>query len=109
MGAKYIARHGAMRFLGEYEADGEATYARGQRVVLRTERGLEVGEVLCPATAPAMQLLVEPTRGHIARFLSDADEPDLLRIHELEVQEFGTCNRFIAQRSLQMELVDVEH
>jgi len=109
MGAKYIVRHGAMRFLGEYEADGEATYTRGQMVVVRSERGHEVGEVLCPGTPQAVQLLAEPTRGQIVRCLSDADDPDHRRIHEAEIRAFDTCIRFIAQRSLQMELVDVEH
>jgi len=109
MGAKYIARHGAMRFLGEYEAEGEGTYARGQTVVVRSERGLEIGEVLCPATPQALQLLVEPTRGQIVRQVADADAPDLERIHQVELQAFETCNSFIAQRKLQMELVDIEH
>jgi cell fate regulator YaaT (PSP1 superfamily) len=64
---------------------------------------------LCDATPQAVQLLAEPTRGQIVRRLTDADDPERLRIHEAEIQEFETCKRFIAQRSLQMELVDVEH
>jgi cell fate regulator YaaT (PSP1 superfamily) len=109
MGAKYIARHGVMRFLGEYEAMGDALYARGQEVVVRSERGLEIGHVLCEATAQAVQLLAEPTRGQIIRGLTDADRTDLDRVRNTEVGEFETCKRFIAQRKLQMELVDVEH
>jgi cell fate regulator YaaT (PSP1 superfamily) len=109
MGAKYIARHGAMRFLGEYEAEGETPYARGQRVVVRSERGLELGEVLCPATAQAVQLLAEPTHGQIVRPLTAEDESVLARLQQTEQSAFETCNRFIEQRKLQMELVDVEH
>jgi cell fate regulator YaaT (PSP1 superfamily) len=109
MGAKYIARHGAMRFLGEYEADGDTAYARGEAVIVRSERGLEVGEVLCPATPSAVQLLAEPTGGHIVRRITDDDRHDVDRVHQTELKAFDTCNRFIAQRSLPMELVDVEH
>jgi cell fate regulator YaaT (PSP1 superfamily) len=109
MGARYITRHGAMRFLGEYEAEGEASYARGQKAILRSERGLEIGEVLLEATPRAVELLTEPTRGQIVRPVTDADEPTIERIHQNEVHAFETCNRFVAQRSLQMELVDVEH
>jgi cell fate regulator YaaT (PSP1 superfamily) len=109
MGAKYITRHGAMRFLGEYEAEGEATYARGQKTVVRSERGLEVGEILLDATPQAVELLTEPTHGHIVRPLTEADEPALERMHQNEMHAFETCSRFVAQRSLQMELVDVEH
>src|SRR5260370_20725301 len=43
--SKYIVRHGAMRFLGEYEA-GEATaHLRDDQVVLRSDRGLAVSQV----------------------------------------------------------------
>ena len=39
MSANYIVRHGAMRFLGEYEPAAGALHPRGQHVILRTERG----------------------------------------------------------------------
>jgi cell fate regulator YaaT (PSP1 superfamily) len=109
MGAKHIARHGVMRFLGEYEAAGNAAYTRGQDVLLRSDRGVEIGCLLCEATPQALELLAEPTRGQIIRPLTEADHAELDRIRKAEVGEFETCNRFIADRKLQMELVDVEH
>src|SRR5262249_27006370 len=72
-------------------------------------RGLEIGEVLCPATAQAVLLIAEPTRGQIVRPLSDADQTELGRIRQTEQREFASCLEFIRQRKLQMELVDVEH
>jgi cell fate regulator YaaT (PSP1 superfamily) len=107
MTASYITRHGAMRFLGNFEA--AAAYGRGQRVVLRTERGLEAGEVLCEATAQALKLLADPTRGQILRRMTEDDLTRAAGLRDAEAQEFQTCKRFIAQRKLQMELVDVEH
>ena len=77
MGTKYITRHGLMRFLGEAEAAEGARYARGQRVVLRTDRGQELGEVLCEAHPKAVELIAEPAHGQILRPLTDADEPEL--------------------------------
>jgi cell fate regulator YaaT (PSP1 superfamily) len=109
MVATYIARHGAMRFLGEYEAVGEASYERGQAVIVRSERGLEIGEVLCPATAQAVLLISEPTRGQIVRVMSEDDCSQAQRLRQAELQEFQRCNEFIRERSMQMELVDVEH
>jgi cell fate regulator YaaT (PSP1 superfamily) len=97
-----------MRFLGQYEADGDVTYLRGQAVIVRSDRGLEVGEVLCEATPLAVQLLAEPTHGQIVRCLTDADDPEVDRIRQAEVKAFETCNRFVSQRKLAMELVDVE-
>jgi cell fate regulator YaaT (PSP1 superfamily) len=109
MAATYITRHGSMRYLGEFEATEDMTYTRGQNIVLRSERGLEVGEVLCEATPGALQLITEPTKGQIVRVLSAEDRQQISQLKECETQEFDTCRRFIGQRSLQMELVDVEH
>jgi len=109
MAAKYIIRHGSMRFLGEYEAGEGESYARADEVVVRSERGLEVGQVLCPASPRALELLAEPTRGRILRRLTEEDRAALDRLRALEAEEMAGCQRFVTQRRLQMELVDVEH
>src|SRR5437016_5734686 len=109
VGAKYIVRHGTMRFLGEFEAAGEAVHRRGDQVIVRSERGLEVGEVMCETSPRAMELITEPTRGQITRLMSTEDEAQLENLRANEQQEMDTCCRIIAQRQLQMELVDVEH
>jgi cell fate regulator YaaT (PSP1 superfamily) len=98
-----------MRYLGEFEASENLAYQRGQAVVVRSDRGLEVGEVLCEATPRALQLIAEATHGQIVRVLTADDRQELARIVDRENQEFETCRRFIGQRSLQMELVNVEH
>ena len=43
---KYVVRTGVMRALGVYTSKGEETYARGTEVVVRSDRGLEIGELL---------------------------------------------------------------
>jgi cell fate regulator YaaT (PSP1 superfamily) len=108
MAANWIIRHGAMRFLGEYDAEGRE-YTRGADVVVRTERGLELGHVLCEASPRIVQMLSEPTHGRIVRVLTDQDRAERERIQEVEARELETCIRYVAQRRLQMELVDVEH
>ena len=109
MAAKYVVRHGTMRFLGEFEAGEGDTYARGDEVVIRTERGLEVGQVLCDAGPRALELLADPTRGRVLRRLTEDDRSALDRLLAAEADELAACQRFVAQRRLQMELVDVEH
>jgi cell fate regulator YaaT (PSP1 superfamily) len=84
-------------------------FARGHQVVVRSERGLELGEVLCPANPRAVELLSEPTRGQIVRQLNTEDKAQLDRIREAQTRELESCCRLIEQRQLQMELVDVEH
>jgi cell fate regulator YaaT (PSP1 superfamily) len=100
-----------MRLLGEFdpEGGGGGQYARGNDVVVRTERGMEIGQVVCPASPRALELLSEPTKGRLVRQFTDRDRADRARLEALESQELETCERFVAARRLQMELVDVEH
>src|SRR5438552_3370336 len=109
MASKYIVRHGAMRCLGEFEADEGSIHARGQRVVVRTDRGLEIGDLLCEANPRAVELLSEATHGQILRRLTLEDLAQAERCRAAESQEFETSCRLVEQRQLQMELVDVEH
>lgn len=106
---QYIVRHGAMRYLGQFEPEGESAYARNAEVIVRSERGLEAGQVLCDANPRAVELLVEPTKGQIVRGMTADDRLQRDRLRERERQEFAACRGFIETRKLQMELVDVEH
>jgi cell fate regulator YaaT (PSP1 superfamily) len=108
MAANWIVRHGAMRFLGEFEP-GDGVYTRGHEVIVRTERGVEVGDVLCPATPRTIEMLAEPTKGRIIRTLTPEDRAARDRLLHQEEVELNACCQFVAQRKLQMELVDVEH
>lgn len=109
MAFHYIVRHGTMRFLGDYQAEEGRGYARGAQVVVRSERGLEIGDVLCDATPQAVEVLTEPTKGQILREVNSDDLAQLGRLRETEQDEMDTCCRLVRQRQLQMELVDVEH
>src|SRR4051794_5830190 len=109
MAVKYIVRHGTMRFLGEFEPGEAETYSRDDEVVLRSERGIEVGQVLCEANPRALELLAEATHGRILRRLSADDRAVMDRLPATEAEELAACQRFVVERRLQMELVDVEH
>jgi cell fate regulator YaaT (PSP1 superfamily) len=109
MSKKWIVRHGVMRFLGEFDAPDDLPCARGRRFVVRSDRGHEIGDLLCEATPAAVELLSEPTHGQIVRPLGTEDLQTAERLRESEKREFEACREFIRQRNLQMELVDVEH
>jgi len=105
----YIVRHGVMRFLGDYEPTPEVVYLRGQAVIVRSERGLENAEVLAEATRQAVEYLSEPTKGQILRVMTEEDRAHAVNLRAREQSAFDRCREFIAQRHLQMDLVDVEH
>jgi cell fate regulator YaaT (PSP1 superfamily) len=108
MTESWIVRHGAMRLLGEFAPEG-GPYSRGDEVVLRTDRGLELGQILSPTSPRAMEFLQEPTHGRIIRRLTEQDRLERERLVQRERQEIEACERFVTMRRLQMELVDVEH
>ncbi len=103
-----VVRYGQMRFLGEFTGLDETEHPRGQQVVVRTDRGAELGEVLCRATDRTAVYLENPARGEILRVATAEDRAAAARLVERQDAGFRTCGEFIARRQLQMDLIDVE-
>ncbi len=107
--ANYIVRFGAMRFLGVFASNGGGDYRRNTKVIARTDRGLEVAEVLGAAEADMVALLDDPPEGQIVRETTPDDELEIARIRKLAPDEMGICQRHVDSLGLAMRLVDVEH
>jgi cell fate regulator YaaT (PSP1 superfamily) len=97
-----------MRFLGEFNPAPDVVTQRGDTVIIRTERGIEAGEVLCPATREAIAVVPEPTSGEILRVATKEDRNKLREIRELRNSDQATGTQLIEQHHLPMQLVDVE-
>jgi cell fate regulator YaaT (PSP1 superfamily) len=95
--------------LGEFTGPPHALFPRGSDVIVRSDRGQEWGHVLCPADPRAVALLAEPTHGQILRPVTAEDRQRAERLRESQRREYDVGRQLIAQRRLQMELVDVEH
>ena len=106
---KYLVRHGAMRFLGEFTTAIGVRTSRADTVVIRTERGLEIGEVLCPATPQVVAAIPEPTGGDLLRVATAEDRAKLATLRDIEKKEFAAAEKLIGHHHLAMQLVDVEH
>jgi cell fate regulator YaaT (PSP1 superfamily) len=104
----YVARYGAMRFLGVFSSSGRE-YRRGMRVIIRTDRGLEAGDVLCEATVETLGRLKDPGAGQILREMTVEDCHELARIQQQARQEVELCQQHIDRLGLKMQLVDAEH
>src|SRR5688572_16597373 len=107
--ARFVVRYGSMRTLGVLSTRGGDRFDRGARVIARTNRGLEVGDVLCEATEEALRQLKDPPGGQILRQMSAEDENELFHLQSNEPTEFEICRGIVNQLSLQMQLVDIEH
>jgi cell fate regulator YaaT (PSP1 superfamily) len=106
---EYVVRYGAMRFLGVFSAAPGRECRRGMSVVARTDRGLEIGEVLCEATPEAVGGIKDPGAGQILREMTAEDRNEVKRLERQSKEQFDICRKNIERLGLKMELVDVEH
>jgi cell fate regulator YaaT (PSP1 superfamily) len=106
--ANYVVRYGVMRFLGVFSANG-GDYRRGTRVIARTDRGLEDGEILCEATEAVLACVKDATEGQILREMTAEDSRELARIRAQAHRELEVCQGYVEKLGLLMQLVDVEH
>lgn len=110
MDHRYVVRYGNYRLVGEFAGRGRDLYGRGDEVVIRSDRGQEIGEVLCLATDRSREFLgSSESKGVILRPVSNDDSRRRDELHVLERDEFTGCQQLIAESKLQMQLVDCEH
>ncbi|MCR9294056.1 MAG: signal peptidase [bacterium] len=87
-------------------------YRRGMRVIARTPRGLEAGEVLCAADERVQSQMESaessPPGGSIQRAVTEEDENELARLAAQSVDEADRCFDIIREMDLPMDLVEVE-
>jgi cell fate regulator YaaT (PSP1 superfamily) len=102
----YIVRCGVTRTLHVMQARQE--YQRNARVIARTGRGLEVGDVLCAADDHAVSQLVDPPGGSIQREMTSDDLVELQHVISKLDEDSDNCLRIIRELDLQMDLVEVE-
>ena len=107
---RYIVRCGSMRRLGTFTTSRGEMFARSAQVIARTDRGLEVGEVLCEASDKDVEQLPSSSgKGQILRGMTHDDENEINRLRADQRREFEIGKKHIAAFGLPMQLVDVEH
>jgi len=110
MSNSYVVRYGSTHHLGEFNCRGDLQLRRDTDVIVRSSRGVEWGAVLCKATERTRDFLSnDQDKGRILRPVSDEDRQKLESLYHTEKNEFKGCQELIAERKMQMQLVDVEH
>lgn len=107
---RYVVRYGIARQVGEFSAKFSMPLGRSAQVIVRSERGVEWGEVLCPASDKTREYLnASDEAGSILREANPEDFDKRETIRSKERDEFRGGQDMINERKLQMQLVDVEH
>jgi len=89
-------------------------YPRSSRVICRTPRGLEVGEVLSAVEESANVAgdpdeLTKPPLGTVLRRMTVEDDLLLARIEKHKHEAFEACERQLVERGIPAVLLDAEH
>ena len=125
-GSTLLVRHGLMRTVGQFRHSLEAAPAPGTKVVIRTDRGVELGEVvIAVGPEPSLRCATPDQLGRFLRacagayplraegtVLRLANTQDLIDSRHLEGgshEEASYCRQQIRQLNLPMRLVTVEH
>lgn len=98
-----------MRHLGVFSCRAKDSYARGQKIIARTHRGQEHGEVLCEATDHVLGQMEDPKTGQILRLATSDDQVEMRHLAQEQQDEHALCRQRIAEASLDMQLIDIEH
>ena len=105
----FVVRYGSMRHLGEFHSRKPDGIRRGADVIVRSDRGVEMGVVLNAANEKTQQLLGGKSRpGRILRLASDEDRLSAEEIADKEKDYLNDASALVAKCRLQMQLVDVE-
>ena len=111
MSGYHLIRVGAMGLVGRFAAVDAVRYPRHSRVIVRTRRGLELGQVLSPPDD-------RDVNGDDGRTFPDGDllrgvtvEDDLLqaRLESHRHEAYEACVKLLNEHKLPAVLVDVEH
>jgi len=104
-----VVRYGTMGLLGRFVCPPQP-WSRDRRVVVKSDRGQEIGTIVCPWHRECAEHGVpDQVKGEVLREVVHGDEVEQRHLHESEKREFAFCQERIAARGLPMKLVEVEH
>jgi cell fate regulator YaaT (PSP1 superfamily) len=99
-----------MRLHGIFMFSAGERLRHGDRVIVRTLCGQELGVILCVATPEAeSKISLDAFEDRVIRLATAEDDAELRRLREVEREEFKRCGEIVRQMNVMMDLVRVEH
>lgn len=122
-----LVRHGRMDILGFFEHDQTDVPKVPTRIVVKTDRGLELGHLvgqLAPYRTGQFKLTNEKVKeyfhnsnvdfsdkplGRVIRYATAEDISEERHLRKITEEEIKCCRRFVKEMNLPMKIVDAEH
>jgi cell fate regulator YaaT (PSP1 superfamily) len=105
---QYVVSFGKGGGVGVFTAHEPMPLLRGDRVVVRSPRGIEAGSVLCAATLGQARLLGATAAGPLLRPLGTKDDALLRELRPRARQLFEAARQDAREQCLALEILDVE-
>jgi cell fate regulator YaaT (PSP1 superfamily) len=106
MSRHHFVRVGALGHVGRFTAVDATSYPRTSKVIVRTARGLEIGEVLAPCDD---ELPRGAADGSILRGMTVEDHLLAARLEKKRQEAFVACQERLVELGASATLMDVEH
>lgn len=102
----HLVRVGALGTVGRFSSVDATRYPRHSRVVVRTGRGLELGEILAE---PQNEATATRADGSILRGMTVEDQLLAARLDKNREEACEACSRLLVEREIPAVLMDAEH
>jgi len=122
-----LVSYGRMHLLGFFEHNEARIHSMPQRVVIKTDRGLELGDIvgsLCPYRAGQFKLDPKQVKkyfhdsnieldckleGRFLRYATAEDKSEEKHLEKSAKEELQCCKKFVKELNLPMKIIDTEH
>src|SRR5437764_7502899 len=105
---EYLLNYGKMGDLGRFRAPAPLVCRRGEEVLVRSPRGLELGVVLCEAGPGHLRLLGAVGSGELLRPATAEDLHAAAATRQRGERLFADARQAAAELGLSLEILDVE-
>jgi hypothetical protein len=105
---QFVVSHGKSGVIGVFTLTEPTTIARGDRVIVQSSRGLEIGEVLGPASIRQARLFGATSAGLLVRSVLASDDVRRQELARREQDLFELCRERARGESLSLEILDVD-
>jgi len=105
---EYLAGYGTSGDFGRFRAARPLECQRGERVVVQSHRGLELAQVLRPASPRHAQFLPNTSVGRLLRLASVEDERTARQMRERGQHLFARARERVTELGLPLEVLDTE-